>query len=211
MFGFGQKKDMKQLARESKRETRKTQRTLDREMRDLERNEKTMEAEIRKAAKQGNMKGAKLMAKQVVAARNQKDKLLQAKSTVGAVNMRAQQAATTATMIGSLSNATKVMAKTNAAMDPGQIQKTMMAFQQETAKMEMTQEMIDDALIDEFDASDEEEEDLIVNQVLDEIGIDLAGQMKDAPTTALPGSAQAVPATSLSDEGRDLLAQLEAL
>jgi division protein CdvB (Snf7/Vps24/ESCRT-III family) len=157
------------------------------------------------------MKGAKILAKQVVATRNQKDKLLSAKATVGAVNMRAQQAATTATMVGSLANATKIMGKTNAAMNPQAIQKTMMEFQMETAKMEMTQEMIDDALIDEFDASDEEEEDLIVNQVLDEIGIDLTSQMQAAPTTALPSGAQAVPATSLSDEGRDLLAQLEAL
>jgi len=48
--------------------------------------------------------------------------------------------------------------------------------------MEMKQEMVGDALEDAMDnEEDEEESEQVVNQVLDEIGIDLKGDMVDAP------------------------------
>ena len=46
-------------------------------------------------------------------------------------------------------------------------------------KMEMTEEMMNDTLDDILADSDEEEEqDAIVNQVLDEIGIEISGKVK---------------------------------
>lgn len=48
--------------------------------------------------------------------------------------------------------------------------------------MEMQQEMIGETIDDVMEADqDEEEEDLIVGQVLDEIGIDLTGLVPEAP------------------------------
>lgn len=56
---------------------------------------------------------------------------------------------------------------------PG-IQKIMMDFSQESEIMDMKEEMMNDAIDDAMDdENQEEDEDLIVNQVLDEIGVNL--------------------------------------
>lgn len=56
---------------------------------------------------------------------------------------------------------------------PG-IQKIMMDFSQESETMDMKEEMMNDAIDDAMDDENhEEDEDLIVNQVLDEIGVNL--------------------------------------
>ena len=59
----------------------------------------------------------------------------------------------------------------------------------------MQEELLDDALTDAFDC-DEEEEDAVVSQVMDELGMDMAALMAQhsAPAAALPGAARAVTA-----------------
>lgn len=87
----------------------------------------------------------------------------------------------------------------------------MQNFQKENMKMEMTEEMINDTLDDIFDASDDEEESQdIVNQVLDEIGIEISGKMAHAPSAdkGLPSAASSKKST-ISDE--DIERQLKAL
>ena len=56
---------------------------------------------------------------------------------------------------------------------PG-IQKIMMDFERESEMMDMKEEMMNDAIDDVMEEEDDEaESDQIVNQVLDEIGINL--------------------------------------
>lgn len=69
--------------------------------------------------------------------------------------------------------------------------------------MGMTEEMINDTLDDIFDESgDEEESEGIVNQVLDEIGIEISGKMVRAPAAgkSVPGAAASKNATISDDE-----------
>ena len=71
----------------------------------------------------------------------------------------------------------------NAKMNPQKVNKQMMNFARENEKFDMTQEMMNDAMDDAF-AVDSGEEDAVVNQVLDEIGIEMTDQMvrlKPAP------------------------------
>jgi len=69
----------------------------------------------------------------------------------------------------------------------------MAEFEKENMKSEMMQEMMGDAIEDVMD-NDEEEEDRIVNQVLDEIGIDMTGEIPNAPeqnlAAAMPEAAE---------------------
>mmetsp|Transcript_32484 Transcript_32484/g.43202 ORF Transcript_32484/g.43202 Transcript_32484/m.43202 type:complete len:113 (+) Transcript_32484:497-835(+) len=70
----------------------------------------------------------------------------------------------------------------NKAVDAPAINKMMADFERENAKSEIMQEimgdMMDDAMHEE---GAEEEEEAIVSQVLDEIGINFAGEVPDAP------------------------------
>merc|ERR1712200_132664 len=77
----------------------------------------------------------------------------------------------------------KVMADMNKMMNPQQVAKNMQEFEAANMKMGMTEELMNDTLDDLLtESGDEEEQDAIVNQVLDEIGIEVAGKMGEAPS-----------------------------
>lgn len=65
------------------------------------------------------------------------------------------------------------------------MQKMMMEFEKQNEMMEFKSEMMDDTMDDIFAADDEEERtDVMVSQLLDEIGVSLVGSMANAPMTA---------------------------
>ena len=102
---------------------------------------------------------------------------------MGAMKTRTTTMAATATIANSMANTTKTMKTMNKQMDVGKMQDQMREFMQANQQMEMTEEMMDDALIDAFDDDETEEDaDALTQQVLDEIGIDMAGGMAAAPT-----------------------------
>jgi charged multivesicular body protein 2B len=76
------------------------------------------------------------------------------------------------------------MGVANSAMDVKATMKIMQEFSRENERMEVKQEMIDDALMDAFDNEDvEEEADLLTSQVLAELGVELDSKLVglDAP------------------------------
>lgn len=85
-------------------------------------------------------------------------------------------------MAEAMSNTAKAMHKMNKAVDVPAINKMMADFERENAKSEMMQEIMGDA-IDDALAEDgtEEEEERIVSQVLDEIGVSFGEEIPDAP------------------------------
>jgi hypothetical protein len=68
----------------------------------------------------------------------------------------------------------------NRQMNLPALQRIAMEFEKENDIMDQRQEMMDDAIDDVTGLEDEEEGEEVVNQVLDEIGIDL-GQKVGAP------------------------------
>ena len=63
-------------------------------------------------------------------------------------------------------------------MNLPEIQKIMMEFEKQSEIMDMKEEMMDDAIDSAMgDDDDEEEGDKIVTQVLDELGIELTGEL----------------------------------
>ena len=79
----------------------------------------------------------------------------------------------------------------NKAVNVQSITKMMTEFETENEKAEMMQEMMGDAVDMAMDEEDnEEEENLIVNQVLDEIGISFNGEIPDAPPVGINGLEQ---------------------
>lgn len=81
-----------------------------------------------------------------------------------------------------MKGATRAMMAMNRRMNMPVLQRIMREFQKQTEKMEMNQEVMNDAVDDAFEeVSDEEEQEAIVGQVLDEIGISLNDNLVDAP------------------------------
>ena len=85
----------------------------------------------------------------------------------------------------SMKGATKLLGGMNRQMNLPALQRIAMEFERENDIMDQRQEMMDDAIDDVTGLEDEEEGEEVVNQVLDEIGIDL-GQAVSYPLLISP-------------------------
>jgi charged multivesicular body protein 2A len=85
-------------------------------------------------------------------------------------------------MAEAMQNTAKAMHKMNKSVNVQTISKMMAEFEREHMKTEMMQDMMGDAIDDALndDPNAEDEEDKIVNQVLDEIGISFGEELPEA-------------------------------
>jgi len=182
---FGKKPTVKEQLKENDKALRKVTRDVERDRRELEREEKKLEAEIKKAAKMGNKQAATVLAKQLINVRKQKTRTYNMTSKVQAAGSTAKAMGANVKMSQAMAETSKTMTNMNKLMNPQQVAKTMQEFDVANTKMGMTEEMMNDALDDMLNESgDEEEGDAIVNQVLDEIGIEISGKLNEAPSAA---------------------------
>jgi charged multivesicular body protein 2A len=106
--------------------------------------------------------------------------------------------------------------KMNKAVDVPAINKMMAEFERENAKSDMMQELMGDAIDDALaDDNNEEEEDRIVSQVLDEIGVSFGEEIPGAPMLGLASgkaSMESAPSGKVAEAagGDPALNELEA-
>lgn len=171
--------------RESKRMINRSIRELDRERTKLQAQERKLIAEIKKLAKAGQMGSVKVLAKDLVRARRNVTKFYEMRSQLQAVELRLQTIKSTNAMADAMKNVTKAMVRMSKVLSVPGLQKILQEFMRENERMEMTEEMMGDAvdmaLGDEEDAM---ESDAVVNQVLSEIGVEIGGQLESGH---LPG------------------------
>eukprot|EP00088_Acartia_fossae_P008776 TRINITY_DN14211_c0_g1_i6.p1 TRINITY_DN14211_c0_g1~~TRINITY_DN14211_c0_g1_i6.p1 ORF type:complete len:230 (+),score=62.87 TRINITY_DN14211_c0_g1_i6:41-691(+) len=206
---FGKKPTVKEQLKENDRALRKVNRDVERDRRELEREEKKLEAEIKKAAKTGNKQATTILAKQLINIRKQKTRTYAANSRVQAASSTAKAMGANVKLTEAMGSTAKTMGQMNKVMNPTQVAKTMRDFEVANTRMGMTEEMMNDTLDDILNESgDEEEEDAIVSQVLDEIGIEIAGKMSDAPS-AHKGSLAS--AGQISSKNKDADEEIERM
>eukprot|EP00899_Mesostigma_viride_P016372 jgi/Mesvir1/24736/Mv21999-RA.1 len=218
-FLFGKKKTPTEMLRENKRMLDKSIRELDRERTQLQNNEKKLIAEIKKSAKANQMAAVRVMAKDLIRTRHSITKFHQLKSQLQSVSLRIQTLKSTQAMADAMKGVTKAMGRMNRQLNLPQLQKIMMEFERQNEKMEMTEEVMGDAIDDAMAGDDEEEEtEELVNQVLDEIGINLNQELVEAPggraQVATPNAAAPVPVAATEEPAgldKDLQARLDNL
>jgi charged multivesicular body protein 2A len=76
-------------------------------------------------------------------------------------------------MMQSMKGATRILGSMNRSMNLPALQRIAMEFERENEMMDQRQEMMDDAVDDAMGVDDEAEGDEVVEQVLEEIGVDL--------------------------------------
>jgi len=180
---FGQQKTFKEIVREQKRMVDKSMRELERERAGLEKTEKKLIMDIKKAAKdEKNMKAVQIMAKDLVRIRKNQTKFVSMVAQLRAVSLQMTEMKSTMALQDSMRSATRAMMVMNRRMNLPALQRIMIEFQKQTEQMEMKQEIMSDAVEDALDDDeDEEEQEAIVGQVLDEIGITLGENLVSAP------------------------------
>lgn len=132
------------------------------------------------------------MAKDYVRTKQHITRFIEMKTHLNAVSLKMQTVKSHQAMSDAMKGVTVALGKMNKKMNMPQLTKIMQEFMKENERSELTQEMMGDA-IDDAMGSDEtaEEEDRLVNQILDEIGIGSMGDLNAAPSSNL---AQANPA-----------------
>eukprot|EP00879_Flechtneria_rotunda_P001741 GHRR01001904.1.p1 GENE.GHRR01001904.1~~GHRR01001904.1.p1 ORF type:complete len:227 (+),score=85.96 GHRR01001904.1:177-857(+) len=219
---FGKKKTPAEMLRENKRMLDKAIRELDRERMGLQNQEKKTIAEIKKMAKEGHMDAVKVMAKSLIRNRHAVNKLYGLKSQLQAVSLRIQTLKSTQAMADAMRGATKAMRVMNKRMNLPNMQRILMEFEKQNERMEMTSDMMGDAIDDAMEGEGEEDEtDELIGQVLDEIGISTTTQLAsvpDMPVAAAAQQQQQVPAMAEAAAGgggagidEDLQARLDNL
>ncbi|CAD7944942.1 unnamed protein product [Amoebophrya sp. A25] len=194
-----------------KRQISKAIRELDREKNHLALQEKKTITEMKKLAKQGQVPTVKIMAKDLVRVRKHQSKFLTMKAQLQGVQMQLQTMKSTQAMTNAMQGVTKVMLQMNQDMDATAVQKIMKEFMTENERQQMTEEVLGDA-IDEALGDDEVEEETVVNQVLEEIGIEAASDLGKVGNSKLPMPAQQqATGAQVAEEEDDLEKRLNAL
>jgi len=145
---FGKAKPLKEILRENKRNITRAIRELDRERAGLEREEKKLIADIKKQAKEGQMKSVKIMAKDLVRTRQYITKFIEMRSHLQGAAIKLQTVKSHQAMAESMGSVAKAMVKMNKQVDIPAINKMMQEFAKENEKSELMQEVSMMASID---------------------------------------------------------------
>jgi charged multivesicular body protein 2A len=171
-----------EVIREQKRMVDRAARSLESERTKLKAQEKKLIMDMKKMAQENQLKSVKIMAKDLIRIRKHQEKFINLQAQLRAVSLQMQTMASTQALTDSMKSATKAMRMMNKQMKLPVLQKIMQEFARQSEQMEMGQEMmgdaIDDAMEDEEDVAESEN---VVNQVLDEIGIQMSEQLVNVP------------------------------
>ncbi|KAF2182011.1 Snf7-domain-containing protein [Zopfia rhizophila CBS 207.26] len=214
-WAFGKRMTPAERLRKHQRSLQKTQKQLEREEKKLKEQETKLVKEIKSAAKNGQMGTVRIKAKDLVRTRRYIKKFGDMTTNLKALSIRIMTVRSNEQMMQSMKDATVLLGSMNRQMNIPQLGDIARQFERENDIMEQRQEMMDDAIDDVTGVDDEEESEDVVNQVLDEIGVDLSQALGETPTslqkTAVADGrvAQAVGGGDPGDD--DLQARLDSL
>ncbi|WWD22758.1 hypothetical protein CI109_107251 [Kwoniella shandongensis] len=164
---------------------RQQERQLDREIRNLEVATQKSRIELKQLAKKNDVKSARILAKEVVRANKQRDRLESSKARIKSVNMQLQHQLSMVKVTGAFQKSTEIMKTTNALVKLPQLSATMREMSMEMMKSGIMEEMMEETLDTVDDDELEEEADAEVDKVLFELTDGKLGQA-GAVGSALP-------------------------
>ncbi|KAL1740267.1 Snf7 family, partial [Schizophyllum fasciatum] len=146
-----------QRVRDWQAKLRAESRKLDREMHQLDVRAKDAKKTVKQLAKKGDVKSARILAREVVRVDRQKDRMSVSKARLGSIGYQLQQQLAMAKVTGALQKSTEIMKLSNQLVRLPQISQTMREMSMEMMKAGILEEMTEDIL--EMDADDEELEE----------------------------------------------------
>mmetsp|Transcript_1909 Transcript_1909/g.6788 ORF Transcript_1909/g.6788 Transcript_1909/m.6788 type:complete len:260 (+) Transcript_1909:485-1264(+) len=231
---FGKKADPKELVRKWQSTLRGECRQLDRQIRDIEREEKKVQKSIKEAAKRNDVASCRvracpcaapdrappraltalcrpltqILAKEVVQARRTTSRLYVNKAQMMDVSMQLGQNLATVRAVGHLEKSTEVMKAVNDLIKTPEVMKTMQELSKEMMKAGVIEEMVADAMDGVLDSEDlEEETEEEVQKVLAELAGETVAELPAASRTQ-PAAPEPVAAEEEEEEDD---AEMEAL
>jgi len=156
-----------------------------------------MITEIKDLAKKNKHDAAKILAKDLVRVRAQINMYYNMSSQLKAIAMKMSIISTNATITNALKTTTKTLGKVNETMDIKVIQQVLKEFTKESAKMEMNQEVMNDAIDQGMSTYDDDAQvDTVYKQICEEVGVDYKVDSGVVPVSPLPSKQVANPGLS---------------
>ncbi|KAF5751576.1 vacuolar protein sorting-associated protein 24 1 [Tripterygium wilfordii] len=175
------KPNPQELLREWQRRLRQECRSAERQIRDIQREEKSVQKAIREAAKRNDMVSAKSLAKEIVRSRRTVNRLHENKAQLNSISMHLGESVAIARTVGHLSKSAEVMKLVNNLMKAPEMAVTMQEFGKEMTKAGVIEEFVNDAVDSALDSEDiEEETEEEVEKVLTAIAGETAAQLPEA-------------------------------
>eukprot|EP00494_Astrolonche_serrata_P026141 UN26402 len=135
---------------------------------------------MKKLAKEGQTKAVRILAKDYVRMQASRTKFIELKAQLRVLSSSMEIQGAQQQMQTAMTNMSQIMHAISGQINLSELQKSMQPYQMDSEKQELKQEMMNDMMEDAFEV-DEDEEDELINQVLDEVGIDFENDMVDAP------------------------------
>ena len=194
-----------------KRSVDRSRRALEREAKKLERERKKMLTQIKKLAEKGQTTGAKMLARDIVRAKKQQQKLEQFVGQLNAVSLRIGSCMTLNELGDAMANCASAMTLVSSKLDPKRLAQMAKEIAKQDEMLDMKSDMISEVL-ESLDEGNEEEEEAIYNQVLQEAGVKLAEEMKfEGDSKQIDDKVMAQPAMEGGEGTDDLDAMLKEL
>lgn len=171
----------KQMLVDAQKAIRKGIYEIERERNRLIEREAARTVEIRNTAAKGQTAVVRIMAKDLVRIRQGIAKFYQIQAELESVNTTMATMNSIAVMGQAMTDAARSLQRMNAFQSLPSLQRVLQTFAKEHSLMDMKQEVMNDAMDMALDTGDTEtDQEAVINQVLDEIGIKTAGSMPEA-------------------------------
>lgn len=213
LFGKTPQRDPKELVREWSAKMRKEGRTLDRQIRSIQREEEKIKQSLKIAAKKNEVDVCKVLAKEIVQARKAVNRIYTAKANIKSCEMNMKNQAAMLRVSGAMEKSSEVMKAMQALIKIPEIQQTMQEMSKEMMKAGLIEEMMEDTFEsledqEELDEAAQEE----IDKVLQDITAGVLGKAPDKVPDALPEVAgPSVVEEDDSEEEKEMQQRLAAL
>ncbi|XP_023690161.1 charged multivesicular body protein 3 [Paramormyrops kingsleyae] len=200
LFGKTNERPPKDLVNEWSLKIRKEMRVIDRQIRDIQREEEKVKRSIKEAARKGQKDVCVILAKEMIHSKKAVGKLYASKAQMNSVLLSMKNQLSVLRVSGALQRSTEVMKAMQNLVKVPEIQATMRELSKEMMKAGMIEEMLEDT----FESMDDEEEmeemaEAEVDRILFEITAGALGKAPSNVTEPLP-EPEPVGATAASEE-----------
>ncbi|XP_048851949.1 charged multivesicular body protein 3 [Brienomyrus brachyistius] len=211
LFGKTNETPPKDLVNEWSLKIRKEMRVIDRQIRDIQREEEKVKRSIKEAAKKGQKDVCVILAKEMIHSKKAVAKLYASKAQMNSVLLSMKNQLSVLRVSGALQRSTEVMKAMQNLVKVPEIQATMRELSKEMMKAGMIEEMLEDT----FESMDDEEEmeemaEAEVDRILFEITAGALGKAPSKVTEALPEAEPEGAAAASEEEAEENLEEMQS-
>ncbi|XP_034714757.1 charged multivesicular body protein 3 [Etheostoma cragini] len=204
LFGRTTERPPKEMVNEWSQKIRKEMRVIDRQIRDIQREEEKVKRSIKDAAKRGQKDVCVVLAKEMIQSKRAVTKLYASKAHMNSVQLSMKNQLSVLRVAGAMQKSTEVMKAMQNLVKIPEIQATMRELSKEMMKAGIIEEMLEDTFESMEDGEEmEEAAEEEVAKILFEITAGALGKAPSKVTDALPEIKPPAAAAASDDESEE--------